>query len=134
MPAAMLVDNPNGSHEIYEGVGALLGVERPAGGIGHLAGPSSKGGWSVIEVWESEEDAGGFLKERLLLAPEVVGVPAPQPEFWPVQPRVGQRTRAEDVRILDAGHVPWLKEPARVVAEIAHFLATKQRSGEEAGA
>ena len=89
----------------------------------------------MIEVWESEEDARGFLKEGLLLAPEVVGVPArPQPEFWPARPRVGQRTGAEDVRILDAGHLPWLEEPARVVAEIEHFLSTKQRSGEEAAA
>jgi hypothetical protein len=100
MAAAMLVDDPNGSQEIYEGVRALLGVERPAGGICHLPGPSSKGGWSVIEVWESEEDARGFLKEGLLPAPEVVGVPAPlQPELWPVQPHVGQRTGAADICI-----------------------------------
>ena len=131
MAAAMLVDDPNGSQEIYEGVRALLGVERPAGGICHLAGPSSKGGWSVIEVWESEEDARGFLKEGLLPAPEVVGVPAPlQPELWPVQPHVGQRGGGR--LHPDAGHLPWLEEPARVGGGIAHFLSTKQRSGEEA--
>ena len=96
-------------------------------------GPSSKGGWSVIEVWESEEDARGFLKEGLLPAPEVVSVPAPlQPELWPVQPHVGQRTGAADVCMPAAGHLPWLEEPARVGGGIAHFLSTKQRSGEEA--
>ena len=113
----------------------LLGVERPAGGICRLAGPSSKGGWSVMEVWESEEDTPGFAKERLLPAPEVVGVPAPlQLEFWPVRPHVRKHTGAEDVRIPGAGHLPWPEEPERVLAEIEHFLSTKQRSGEEAAA
>jgi hypothetical protein len=39
-----------------------------------------------------------------------------------------------DVRILDADHLRLLEESERVVAEIAHFLSTKRRSGEEAGA
>ena len=55
-------------------------------------------------------------------------------EFWPLPQHVGQRTGAEYVRIPDAGHLPWLEEPERVVAEIAHFPSTKQRSGEEAAA
>ena len=43
----------------------------------------------MIELWESEEDARGFVKERLLPAFEAVGVPAqPQPEFWPVHTRL----------------------------------------------
>jgi pimeloyl-ACP methyl ester carboxylesterase len=36
------------------------------------------------------------------------------------------------VRIPDAGHLPWLDEPERVVAEIERFLATQSRSGVEA--
>lgn len=35
-------------------------------------------------------------------------------------------------RIPDAGHLPWLDEPERVVAEIERFLATQPRSGVEA--
>jgi pimeloyl-ACP methyl ester carboxylesterase len=35
-------------------------------------------------------------------------------------------------RIPDAGHLPWLDEPERVVAEIERFLATQSRSGVEA--
>jgi hypothetical protein len=39
----------------------------------------------VIEVWESEEDAKRFVKERLLPAFEAAGTaPPPPPQFWPV--------------------------------------------------
>ena len=47
---AVLVDNPEGSEEIYEKVRAEMGVEGPAGGIFHAAGPSPNGGWRVISV------------------------------------------------------------------------------------
>ena len=84
MAVAMMVDNPAGSQEIYESVREQLGLERPAGGIFHLAGPSPNGGWRVIEVWESEEDAKRFV-ERLRPAFKAVGAPAPPaPEVWPV--------------------------------------------------
>jgi pimeloyl-ACP methyl ester carboxylesterase len=36
------------------------------------------------------------------------------------------------LRIPDAGHLPWLDEPERVVAEIERFLGTQARSGAEA--
>jgi hypothetical protein len=86
MPVAMLVDNPNGSQEIYDKVRAHIGLDAPAGGIFHVAGPSPNGGWRVIEVWESEEDAQRFLNERLMPALEAVGAPPPPspPQFWPV--------------------------------------------------
>jgi hypothetical protein len=84
MAVAMIVDNPNGSQEIYETVRKHLGLDRAAGGIFHLAGPSPNGGWRVIEVWESEEDAKQFAG-RLRPAFEAVGAPAPPPpEVWPV--------------------------------------------------
>jgi hypothetical protein len=85
MAVAMLVDNPEGAQEIYERVRERLGLERPAGGIFHVAGPSPNGGWRVIEVWESEEDATRFVTERLRPAFKAVGAPAPPPpELWPV--------------------------------------------------
>jgi hypothetical protein len=87
MPVAMIVDNPNGSQELYERIRDVLGLEQPAGGILHLAGPSPSGGWRVIEVWESEEDARRFIEKRLKTAFETVGAPGPpppQPEFWAV--------------------------------------------------
>ena len=86
MAVAMMVDNPLGSRDVYQRTRSLLGVERPAGGIAHLAGPSPNGGWRVIEVWESEREARNFMRERLLPALEAVGAPGPppEPEFWPI--------------------------------------------------
>jgi hypothetical protein len=84
MSVAMMIDNPDGSQEIYDRVREQLGLERPAGGIFHVAGPSPNGGWRVIEVWESEEDAKRFATERLRPAFVEVGAPPPAPELWPV--------------------------------------------------
>ncbi|MGH2735795.1 MAG: hypothetical protein ACRDKZ_09465 [Actinomycetota bacterium] len=44
MAIAMMVDNPEGSQEGYDAVREKLGLEKPAGGIFHLAGPSPNGG------------------------------------------------------------------------------------------
>jgi hypothetical protein len=85
MAVAMLIDNPNGSKEIYEQLRERIGLDKPAGGIFHVAGPSPNGGWRVIEIWESEEAAKRFLAERLGPAAEAVGtLPPPPPELWPV--------------------------------------------------
>lgn len=85
MPVATIVDNPQGSQEIYERLRDVIGLERPAGGVAHIAGPSPDGGWRVIEVWESEEDAQRFFEERLRPAAEAVGAPPPpSPKFWHV--------------------------------------------------
>jgi hypothetical protein len=85
MAVAMMVDNPEGSQEIYDRVRERLGLDKPAGGIFHVAGPSPTGGWRVIEVWESERDAKRFVSERLRPAFEAIGAPAPpQPQLWPV--------------------------------------------------
>jgi hypothetical protein len=86
MPVAMLIDNPDGSQQIYEQLREHLGVDRPVGGIVHIAGPSPNGGWRVIEVWESEEEAKRFLRERFAPALKAVGFSGqpPQPQFWRV--------------------------------------------------
>ncbi len=85
MAVAMLIDNPAGSQEIYEQLRERIGLDKPAGGIFHVAGPSPNGGWRVIEIWETEEDAKRFLAERLGPAANAVGTaPPPPPELWPV--------------------------------------------------
>jgi hypothetical protein len=85
MAVAMLIDNPTGSQEIYEQLRKRIGLDKPAGGIFHIAGPSPNGGWRVIELWETEEDAKRFLAERLGPAAEAAGTAAPPPpELWPV--------------------------------------------------
>jgi len=86
MAVAMMVDNPNGSQELYERIRAQLGFQKPTGGVFHIAGPSPNGGWRVIEVWESEEQANRFFLEHLVPALRAAGVqgPPPQRELWPV--------------------------------------------------
>lgn len=85
MTVAMMIDNPRGSEEIYEKVRESAGLQRPAGGIVHIAGPSPNGGWRVIEVFEDEQSARRFLKERLAPAFQAAGAPAPPPaQLWPV--------------------------------------------------
>ena len=86
MAVAMMVDNPQGSQETYERVREQLGRAKPAGGIFHVAGPSPNGGWRVIEVWESEEEAHRFFHDRFVPTLRALGIegPPPQPEFWPV--------------------------------------------------
>jgi hypothetical protein len=83
---ALMLDNPEGSQEAYEQIRAKLGLEKPAGGIFHIAGPSPNGGWRVIEVWESEEEADRFFQERFFPALQTLGIsgPALEREVWPV--------------------------------------------------
>jgi len=83
----MMVDNPEGTERVYERVRAALDLGgQPAGGIFHAAGPSPNGGFRVIEIWESEEAARQFLRDRLGPALRAAGAdgPPPTPEFWPV--------------------------------------------------
>lgn len=86
MAVAMMVDNPAGSREVYERIRAHLGLEKPAGGIIHIAGPSPRGGWRVIEVWESEDEANRFFQAQFIPALGELGLEGPPPsrEFWPV--------------------------------------------------
>jgi hypothetical protein len=80
----MMIDNPYGSQEIYERASA--GMNLPIGGSVHVAGPGPQGGWRVIEVWESEEEARRFLRDELAPALRAAGAhgPPPPPEFWPL--------------------------------------------------
>jgi len=87
MTIAMMVDNPQGSEEVYEKVRAHMGLGSsvPPGGILQFAGPSPNGGWRVISVWESEDDARRFYDERVRPAFDAIGATAPgRPEIWPV--------------------------------------------------
>jgi hypothetical protein len=84
MSVVMMIDNPNGSREIYEKVAS--GLTLPIGGQVHVAGPRPGGGWRVIEVWDSEEEARRFLQEKFGPALRAAGAPGPppEPEFWPL--------------------------------------------------
>jgi hypothetical protein len=77
---------PRGSEELYEQIRAHIGLDKPAGGIFHIAGPSPNGGWRVIEVWDSEEEAHRFFQEQFIPALQALGIEGGPPprEFWPV--------------------------------------------------
>lgn len=82
----MMVDNPQGSQEAYDRIRAQLGLEKPLGSVFHVAGPSPNGGWRVIEVWISEEDASRFYEERFVPTLRALGLACTPPsrELWPV--------------------------------------------------
>jgi hypothetical protein len=53
-------ENPNLTQEQYDAGRAATGASEdniPDGALIHIAGPSPNGGWRVVEVWESEEQA-----------------------------------------------------------------------------
>jgi hypothetical protein len=82
MSVVMMIDNPNGSLEIYEKVASS--VTLPIGGRVHMAGPRPGGGWRVIEVFDTEEQGRRFIRETLGPALRAAGAsgPSPDPEFW----------------------------------------------------
>ena len=86
MAVALMVENPGDRRRSTSRSALQLGLEKPAGGIFHIAGPSPNGGWRVIEVWESEEEANRFFQERFFPALEALGISSPPPrrELWPV--------------------------------------------------
>lgn len=86
MSIAMLLDNPAGSRELYERILENINHPLPLGGTLHIAGPAPEGGWRVIEIWDSPEEARRFLTERFAPALRASGFegPPPTPQFWPV--------------------------------------------------
>jgi len=45
---------------IMEAMGLGTGTFTVDGAIAHLAGPNERGGWRVIDVWDSEDAANAF--------------------------------------------------------------------------
>jgi len=58
------------------------GGKTAEGRIFHVAGPM-EGGWRIVDVWESQEAVNTFFQE-LGPALQEAGIPATQPQFWPV--------------------------------------------------
>jgi heme-degrading monooxygenase HmoA len=59
MPVLMIGEVPNLTEEIYGGmIGQMSPLMKGAEGfISHSGGPSPSGGWRVVEMWDSEENA-----------------------------------------------------------------------------
>ena len=69
MAICMIFDMPGVTQQQYDAIldalGARLGASPPpeAGHLMHIAGPAD-GGWRVIEVWDSHDDASRFWQEK----------------------------------------------------------------------
>ena len=54
------------------------------GALFHIGGPIENG-WRVVNVWETEDDARNFFRDRLSPLLERTGLPAPDSQtWWPV--------------------------------------------------
>jgi hypothetical protein len=74
-----IVRPPLVTREVYDAVTEQLDIvtAHPLGMISHAAGETA-GSWQIVEVWESEEYARRFDRERLVPAIEAVtGSPPP---------------------------------------------------------
>jgi hypothetical protein len=76
MPVLMIGEVPNLTEEIY---GGMLEQMRPVlqaaeGFIAHSGGPSPSGGWRVVEMWDSEDEAQRWFDENVkpALPPDIV--------------------------------------------------------------
>ena len=87
MAFVRMFDNPEGTQEQYDQASQQLGIDAsnmPDGGVIHVAGPSPSGGWRVVEVWESEDQARKFDEETLMPLLQSVGIERPEPQTWDV--------------------------------------------------
>jgi hypothetical protein len=75
-------DMPGVTEEMAERVQAEIGEPLADGVIAHVAGPV-RGGWRIIDVWESEEACRRFQAERLgpALQRATAGMPPPPVPF-----------------------------------------------------
>lgn len=85
MATGALFELPGFTQENYEAVLAAVGEEPPDGSYFHISGPID-GGWRVIEVWDSEDEAQRFFQEQFVPALRALGLDGPHPprELWPV--------------------------------------------------
>ena len=67
MPVLMIGEVPSLTEEIYSGMLEQLEplIKTANGFIAHSGGPSPAGGWRVVEMWETEDDARRWFEESV---------------------------------------------------------------------
>jgi heme-degrading monooxygenase HmoA len=67
MAILMIAEVEGQTPEKYDAMLAQMGepMRKAKGFISHLAGPTEDGGWRVIEVWETKEDATRWFAEAV---------------------------------------------------------------------
>jgi hypothetical protein len=83
MAEGLILEFEGVGREEYLAVNAELGMDMASGkgdwpaGLLYHAGGSKPGGWVVFEVWESQDDQGRFMQERLGPALQRGGITGP---------------------------------------------------------
>lgn len=84
MAVLMIGEVPQLTEEMYGGMISQMrpSLEASKGFIAHTGGPSPSGGWRVVEVWESQEDADAWFEATVKpnLPPGVV----PNRQYFPL--------------------------------------------------
>jgi heme-degrading monooxygenase HmoA len=77
---------PDMTHEAYEQMAQHLlpRIKDRPGFLLHISGTVEGGGYSVIEVWESEELFNRWIEEEVMPAGQQAGVAVPSTEIYPV--------------------------------------------------
>lgn len=67
MPVLMIGEVPNLTEEIYSGMPEQLQplLKASKGFIAHSGGPNPAGGWRVVEMWDTEEDARRWFEDNV---------------------------------------------------------------------
>jgi hypothetical protein len=67
MPILMIGEVPNLTEEMYGGMLEQLRpvLEQAKGFIAHSGGPHPDGGWRVVEMWDTEEDARAWFEQNV---------------------------------------------------------------------
>lgn len=84
MPIMTTLEFPGVTQDLYDRVGANLGiVEAPAGILYHACGPVADG-WRISDIWDSQEAFDQFVDTVYIPAMRAQGGPEPsRREVWP---------------------------------------------------
>jgi hypothetical protein len=81
MAILMRAEVPGMGQDLYDQMTGQVGeaLRQAPGFVSHVGFPSAAG-WTVIEVWETQQDWDRFLQGTLLPAAQQVGMPEPKIE------------------------------------------------------
>jgi hypothetical protein len=78
MAVGVFLEFPGVTWEQYEQLVQDLGLSGPPEGVLiHVCGPTSDGGWRMVDVWESQEAFEQFANELLFPRAQARGFPQP---------------------------------------------------------
>ena len=78
MAVGVFMEFPGVTREQYEQLEQGLGLSGPPEGeLIHVCGPTSDGGWRMVDVWESQEAFERFANDLLIPQAQALGFPQP---------------------------------------------------------